>query len=414
MSDDLPIQSAGVLPTPMLFGVYRAVERIAEGGMGMIFRAEDARGGPPVAIKTVRSAREEDAAAIGREIVTLSRLPRHPGIVRLHGYGVQRGGPWIALELLDGRTLAEELSGYWPETKGYAERRPRTDERPTVPARGRGDRPVGQARSLFPVAGGGHLVEAFAIVRQLCGALDHLHRQDLVHRDVKPSNVFLRADGRTTLFDFGLACPANTLKGADLCVGTMEYAAPEQICGAAVDRRADIYSLGCLLYELVTGRTPFRGDSSSEIAERQVKRDPVAPSELIADVPSRLDDLILSMLAKLPMRRPDDAAEIGRRLGDIARRAAPAPSGHAMVAPAVEVRHAQPAVSVGVGVRDRERPVDERRGGYGLLGDGVAGQAGRRDQRRGLAARERGDIQLASVQLVGRAPLRVVGAGEDR
>ena len=115
VSDDLPIQSAGVLPTPMLFGVYRAVERIAEGGMGMIFRAEDARGGPPVAIKTVRSAREEDAAAIGREIVTLSRLPRHPGIVRLHGYGVQRGGPWIALELLDGRTLAEELSGYWPE-----------------------------------------------------------------------------------------------------------------------------------------------------------------------------------------------------------------------------------------------------------------------------------------------------------
>jgi len=321
VSDDLPIQSAGVLPTPMLFGVYRAVERIAEGGMGMIFRAEDARGGPPVAIKTVRSAREEDAAAIGREIVTLSRLPRHPGIVRLHGYGVQRGGPWIALELLDGRTLAEELSGYWPETKGYAERRPRTDERPTVPARGRGDRPVGQARSLFPVAGGGHLVEAFAIVRQLCGALDHLHRQDLVHRDVKPSNVFLRADGRTTLFDFGLACPANTLKGADLCVGTMEYAAPEQICGAAVDRRADIYSVGCLLYELVTGRPPFRGDSSSEIAEGQLKRDPIAPSQLIAEVPSRLEDLILSMLAKTPARRPDDAGEIAQRLTEIQRRA---------------------------------------------------------------------------------------------
>src|SRR5678815_1822842 len=77
--DDLPIEPAGVLPKPMFFGVYRAVERIAEGGMGMIFRADDARGGPPVAIKTVRSPREADAAAIAREIVTLSRLPRHPG-----------------------------------------------------------------------------------------------------------------------------------------------------------------------------------------------------------------------------------------------------------------------------------------------------------------------------------------------
>ena len=123
----------------------------------------------------------------------------------------------------------------------------------------------------------------------------------------------------------------------------MEYAAPEQICGGAVDRRADIYSLGCLLYELVTGRPPFRGDSSSEIAERQMKREPVAPSHLIADVPSRLDDLILSMLEKLPEHRLDDAAEIGRRLGEIARRAQQAssvvPIGHAWLQE-VRLRHA--------------------------------------------------------------------------
>jgi serine/threonine protein kinase len=103
-----------------------------------------------------------------------------------------------------------------------------------------------------------------------------------------------------------------------------------QICGGVVDRRADIYSLGCLLYELVTGRPPFRGDSSSEIAERQMKREPVAPSHLIADVPSRLDDLILSMLEKLPERRPDDAAQIGRRLGEIARRAQQVPVDYAL------------------------------------------------------------------------------------
>ena len=124
-----------------------------------------------------------------------------------------------------------------------------------------------------------------------------------------------------TLFDFGLACAVGATRDRALCVGTMEYAAPEQIRGGTVDRRADIYSLGCLLYELVTGRPPFRGDSSSEIADRQMWRAPVAPSDAIADVPSRLDDLILSMLEKLPEHRPDDAAEIGRRIGEIARRA---------------------------------------------------------------------------------------------
>ena len=128
------------------FGVYRAVERIAEGGMGVIFRAEDVRGGRPVAIKTARSTREADAAAIRREIVTLSGL-RHPGIVRLHGYGVQPAVPWIALELLEGRTLADEISWYWPETSsGYGERRARTDERPTAPACNLRDR-VGDRRA---------------------------------------------------------------------------------------------------------------------------------------------------------------------------------------------------------------------------------------------------------------------------
>ena len=115
----------------------------------------------------------------------------------------------------------------------------------------------------------------------------------------------------------------------------MEYAAPEQICGGAVDRRADIYSLGCLLYELVTGRPPFRGDSTSEIAERQMKRDPVAPSHLIADVPSQLEDLVMSMLAKAPARRPGQRGRDRRAPGNIARRASERGSG---VAPSGRTR----------------------------------------------------------------------------
>ena len=337
VSDAAPIHTADLRRHPICFGVYRAIERIGAGGMGVVFRGEDMRDGRAMAIKTVRSRREADALAIRREIVTLSAL-NHPGIVRMHGYGVQPAGPWIALELLRGRTLADELSWFWPETRGYGEPRERTEERPTAPARNLCDRLGGGLRRVSPVAGGGHLAQAFSIVQDLCLALDHVHRRDLVHRDVKPANVFLRRDGRTSLFDFGLACAANETRGGALGVGTMEYAAPEQICGAPVDRRADIYSLGCLLYEMVTGRPPFRGDSSSEIAERQLKRDAAAPSHVIADVPSRLDDLIMSMLEKLPSRRPDDAAEVGRRLGDIARRAQPAAGVAAGRNPFQEVR----------------------------------------------------------------------------
>ena len=322
MSDVPALQPAAAPEGPTCFGVYRAVERIAEGGMGIIFRAQDMRGGPPVAIKTVRTSREADAIAIQREIVTLSRV-RHPGIVRLRGYGVQRSGPWMALEFLDGRTLDHEMSRYWPDTTtGAGEGRLPSDERPTAPVRAPQIRSAGM-RPLFPVAGGGHLPEVFSIVQKLCLALEHLHGSGIVHRDVKPANVFLGRDGRTTLIDFGLACaasPTAPMEGGAICVGTLEYAAPEQICGGPLDQRADIYSLGCLLYELVTGQVPFRGRSMSEIAERQIKREAIAPSQLMTDVPADLDELILSMLAKAPAQRPSGAAEIGWRLARIERR----------------------------------------------------------------------------------------------
>jgi serine/threonine protein kinase len=320
VSDEYSFDCAAACGQPLRFGTYRVLDRIAEGGMGLIFRGQDMRSGRLVAIKTVRSRRDADAAAIRREIITLAQL-RHPGIVRLHTYDAESGVPWMALELLEGRTLGDEISWYWPETStGAGGRRARTDELPTTPACGLRDRTPNPARSPFPVAGGGHLLDAFPIVTQICLALDHVHRHGLVHRDVKPANVFLGNDGRTTLLDFGLACAAAATRENEVGVGTMEYAAPEQICGGPVDRRADIYSLGCVLYELVTGRLPFRGDSASEIAARQIKREAVAPSALSADVPGQLDDLVMSMLAKTPAHRPDSATEVGWRLANIARR----------------------------------------------------------------------------------------------
>src|SRR5207249_3048275 len=143
----------------------------------------------------------------------------HPGIVRLREDGVSDGIPWMAMELLEGRTLCRLIRSWWP-----------------------GPRPAG-----------GHLAEVFAIMRRLCLAVGHLHDRGIVHRDLKPANVMVGDDGRVTLFDFGLACAARDLmvdrERGSICIGTLEYAAPEQICGGAVDARADIYSLGCMLYE---------------------------------------------------------------------------------------------------------------------------------------------------------------------
>jgi len=150
-------------------------------------------------------------------------------------------------------------------------------------------------------------------VVQLCQALDYVHALGLVHRDVKPANVLVGEDGRVTLLDFGLVCPTRGASRvgatAEICVGTMEYAAPEQMRGESVDARADIYSLGCVLYELVTGQRPIDADSS---------REPAAPSELVSGVPRELETLLLAMLAQRPDDRPSSAGAVAETLTRIA------------------------------------------------------------------------------------------------
>jgi serine/threonine-protein kinase len=235
-----------------------------------------------VAVKILRAdlaADEGTRARFRHEAIAAARLS-HPNIVSTYDTGDDDGIAYIVMELIEGTTL----------------------------------------RHLIDEHGGLPVADVIRIGKQVADALDAAHRAGLVHRDVKPANVFLGDDGRTTLLDFGLACAAVATRENEVGVGTMEYAAPEQICGGPVDRRADIYSLGCVLYELVTGRLPFRGDSASEIAERQIRRAAVAPSVVSADVPGQLDDLVISMLAKTPAHRPDSATEVGWRLANIARR----------------------------------------------------------------------------------------------
>jgi len=282
--------------------------------MGIVLRGQDVRDGGLVALKTVRSPGSADAASLRREIAALGRMS-HPGIVRLLADGSWNGMPWMAMELLRGRPVSEQIESLFGAQPGTRH----SDDLPTMPARSRADgrwgtRPV---RSTQPPAAGGRLRDAIGIVVQLCQALEYVHALGLVHRDVKPANVLVGEDGRVTLVDFGLVCPARGAAAAgataEICVGTMEYAAPEQIRGESVDARADIYSLGCVLYELVTGQRPIDPNSS---------RDPAAPSELVSGVPRELETLLVAMLAQRPDGRPSSAGAVAGTLTRIATRRA--------------------------------------------------------------------------------------------
>lgn len=314
---------------PAKLGAYHVLDRIAEGGMASVFRAQDHGTGEVVALKTVRTAKAYEIASLDREIDTLRDL-RHPGIVRFVGEGNWNGLPWLAVELLEGRTLFDEIVSMWSDARDdmprggplwYPPAEHRAAEIDWCHRLGADPALAGPARS----AGAGRLRHALTLVVRLAPMLDYLHRQGIVHRDVKPPNVFLGDDGRMTLLDFGLACrtrdvggDANTGERA-CCMGTMEYSAPEQICGDPVDGRADIYSLGCILYELVTGHLPFEGTSPVDIARKHLDEDPVCPSDLVLGMSWPLEDLILGMLAKEPSRRPRSAGEVADQLTRLLR-----------------------------------------------------------------------------------------------
>ena len=284
---------------------YQIVDCLGEGGMGRLFRALDRASGETVALKLARSGTAAENAGLLREAAALKRL-RHPGVVRLLDDGIWWGTPWLALELLEGRTLLEEMELWWTDQPS-GDRPPQPMQAPRIDQR--------------RMAAAGRLGEVAAIGAALADVLDHVHQAGFVHRDVKPANVFLRRGaerGRVALLVFGLACPPNAPRPADgrpsQCVGTMQYAAPEQIRGEPVDARADIYSLGCVLFELVTGRRPFEGDTEHEVAQRHLYRPPQPPADLVWGLPRKLDDLIVDMLAKSPDARPRSAREVGERL----------------------------------------------------------------------------------------------------
>lgn len=263
---------------------YQIGEILGVGTVGTIFRATDRRTGQQVAIKKLHPTISSDPlirARFRREMMILNRLD-HPNIIHYYGGGEDSDGLlYYVMELVEGGTVKDLLENY--------------------------------GRLMWPA-----VVE---IGRQLCSALQHAHNQGVIHRDLKPGNLFLTTDGEVKLGDFGIA---RDLEHADLTdsgttVGTHAYMAPEQIRGeVTVSGKADLYSLGCCLFELLTGSPPYQGENFAQLFDQHLHREPPRVRDLVAECPPQLDQIIARMLAKQPEDRPFNARQVQGLLLELA------------------------------------------------------------------------------------------------
>jgi serine/threonine-protein kinase len=262
-------------------GRYELGELIGYGGMAEVHRGRDVRLGREVAIKVLRADLARDPSFLNRfrrEAQAAAGL-NHPSIVSVYDTGEDVGidgatVPYIVMEYVEGRTLRDILK---------AEGR--------LPAR-----------------------RAMEIAADVCGALDFSHRNGIVHRDIKPANVMITQSGAVKVMDFGIARAvadnAATVTQTANVIGTAQYLSPEQARGEAVDARSDVYSTGCLLYELVTGSPPFQGDSPVAVAYQHVRENAMAPSSRNAEVPAAVDSIVMKALAKNQLNRYQTAGEM--------------------------------------------------------------------------------------------------------
>ena len=318
-------------------GPFRIRGVLGRGGMGVVYRGEHAETGELVAVKTVEVASEHFLSSIRREIHALSRV-RHPGVVRILAQGAANGRPWYAMELLQGGTLRTRLQEIW----GIADESTGADpddlgDAPTVPAPARrttramlrGDeRAAGRAldgeQPALPLAPMDALGPTLALLRRLCEALAFLHGAGFVHRDLKPENIFIREGDAPVLVDFGIAARFGGAAGREVLdlggapAGSCAYMSPEQIRGPLVDARSDLYSLGTLLYECVTGQPPFVGLTARDVLIRHLTDRPRPPSALRRGIPAELDALILRLLEKRPQDRLGYAEDVAAALARIA------------------------------------------------------------------------------------------------
>ena len=269
------------MTSPQVLGErYEIGGVLGRGGMAEVHRGRDLRLGREVAVKVLRSdlARDPSFQVRFRREAQASASLNHPAIVAVYDTGEDRTSagatPYIVMEYVEGETLRDVLR-----------REGRLD-----PAR------------------------AMTLSADICGALDFSHRNGIVHRDVKPGNVMITPQGAVKVMDFGIARAvsdsAATMTSTAAVIGTAQYLSPEQARGEAVDARSDVYSVGCLLYELVTGAPPFTGDSPVSVAYQHVREDPRLPSSINPEIPPELDAILLKAMSKNPANRYQSAADM--------------------------------------------------------------------------------------------------------
>ncbi|HTQ06182.1 MAG TPA: protein kinase [Polyangiaceae bacterium] len=302
--------SGGIGPGTRLVD-YEIVGPIGQGGMGRVFEAVHAVTGERVAIKTLLSRDRGHLESFEGEVATLSEL-RHPGIVTFRDHGVLGGQPWYAMDLLEGFTLRDALRGTASEA---AEATPAHGA--TAAAAFRTEAVDGAARHLpAPAAAAPSLAlpDLLNVCREVLRALEYVHARGVVHCDVKPENVFLRGGSRPVLVDFGIAAAFDAGRErvglVPRSLGSVAYMAPERLRGALPDARADLYALGCILYECMTGRQPFLRASIEATKLAHLHAELVAPSRLGAPVPAAWDALVLRLLSRSPADRPGFARDV--------------------------------------------------------------------------------------------------------
>ena len=266
----------------LLDGRYRVEDRIATGGMSTVYRGLDVRLDRPVALKVMDARYANDSQFLTRfqrEARAVARL-KDPGLVAVYDQGLDAAHPFLVMELVEGGTLRELL-------------------------RERGPMP--------PHA-------AAAVLRPVLGGLAVAHRAGLVHRDIKPENVLISDDGEVKLADFGLvrAMAEAGITSTSVILGTAAYLSPEQVSSGAADPRSDVYGVGILAYELITGATPFSGDNPLAVAYLRMDHDVPHPSSAISGVPPQFDEFVARATARNPDDRYTDAGEMAEDLDAIA------------------------------------------------------------------------------------------------
>lgn len=263
-------------PGQIIADRYRVVALAGRGGMGEVYRAEDLRLSQLVAIKFLPASLSRDAGALARfhSEVRIARQVSHPNVCRVFDIGDADGVPFLSMEYVDGEDLSSLI------------------------------RRIGR---LSPD-------KAIEIARQVCAGLAAAHERGVIHRDLKPANLMLDSSGKIRITDFGLAVIAASLEASDVKAGTPAYMSPEQLEGKDVTPRSDLYSLGLVLYEILTGKRAFNATSLPELIRQRESSVPASPSMIVRDLDPLIERVILRCLEKDPAQRPASALQVAAAL----------------------------------------------------------------------------------------------------